>query len=108
MPAMKFPIASVKSKVPAFLVARYLRSVDGVSCVVVHGGEGDWGMDVTFCGDRYYLDKQLGEVQAFSPHSDNSLPRQAAFVLIVKSIPQGFASVFRTLFKRRTLWRRGF
>ena len=92
---MKLPIASVRSKVPGFLLARYFRKVHGVTAVELHGLETEWGIDITFYGKRFYIDRQLGEVQIFAS-SDECTPEDIERVRsVADGIPRNiFAAIF--------------
>jgi hypothetical protein len=96
----KLPIASKKSSAPATLIAAFLRRANGVTAVSVYGHLDEWAMDVVFHGAKYYLDKQLGEVQSFAMTGDVPDSDKREFALIVQQIPTGFFDGLLTLLGR--------
>ena len=86
----EFPIVSVSASVPMRLLARYFKKRDGVTGVSVYGTEGDCGMDVTFRGKTFYIDRQFGEIQAFAPDDGVSEEDKREFIAIVDAAPRNF------------------
>ena len=65
--------------------------------MVVHGHDQDWGMDVTFRGETYFVDKQLGEIQAFAPEGSVPSSNHSDFAAEVSRVPSSLGTALLKL-----------
>ena len=93
------PIACARSSVPPRLVRALLRRAAGVTSVAFHGNAFDWTLTVTFRGATYYLDRQLGEIQAFASHDDACTDIGLEFAEIVERLPRSAIAALRRLLR---------